>query len=146
MPISETGRKPIREGLFTPGLQDQNEIALLGTRCSQCGEVSLGSNDCCPNCGADAVAHIPLARHGTLWTYTVARHRPPGNYQGPDPFRPFAMGLVELPDGIRILSRIDVEPGDLAIGMSLELNPFVLRTDENGSEIIGFSFQPVRGF
>ena len=55
---------------------------------------------------------------------------------------PFGLGLVELPDGIRVLSPIDAPPEQLQIGMPLQFHPYVLRTDEGGAEIVAFSFQP----
>ncbi len=143
MSSSDVARKPIREGLFTPGLGDLGQIALIGAKCCACGETSFGASECCPNCGSDDVSTRPLTRTGILWTYTVVRHRPPGNYRGPEPFQPFGMGLVELTDGLRVLSRVDVELDRLEIGMPLELHPFVLGTDEAGAEIIAFTFRPL---
>ncbi len=135
-------RKPVREGLFAGSLSDLDQVALCGSRCRDCGETTLGENAVCPNCGGGEVATLPLSRDGVLWTATVVRHKPPGNYHGPDPFVPFGMGLVELADGIRVLSRIDADPGELRIGMPLRFHPYVLRKDEAGAEVVAFSFAP----
>ncbi len=143
MALDKAARKPIRDGLLAGALEDLDQVSLYGSHCPSCGETSLGANDVCPNCGGASVSRTPLSRSGTLWTYTVVRHKPPGNYQGPDPFKPFGLGLVELPDGIRVLSPIDAPPEQLRIGMPLQFHPYVLRTDEGGAEIVAFSFQPV---
>lgn len=142
MGSAESARKPIRDGLLSGDLSDLGGVSLSGSRCETCGETSLGASEVCPNCGGEEVAPVALNRGGTLWTWTVVRHKPPGNYQGPDPFTPFGLGLVELPDGIRVLSPIDAKPDQLKIGMPLKFHPYVLRRDDTGAEIIGFSFQP----
>jgi uncharacterized OB-fold protein len=59
----------------------------------------------------------------------------------PEPFRPFAMGLVDLPDGLKVLTRVEVEPDAIRIGMPLKFHPFVLRWDEAGAEVVAFDFQ-----
>jgi len=134
-------RVPIREGLLTKPLDDLDKVRLQGSRCSSCGETSLGDNRVCPNCGLDTVAPLPLGKRGTLWTYTVARHKPPGNYKGPDPFQPFGMGLVELPEGIRVLAPIDCPVDQLKIGLELEFRASV-RPGSGEPEVVTFAFAP----
>lgn len=86
--------------------------------------------------------NIALADHGTLWTYTVVRHRPPGDYRGPEPFAPFGLGLVELPDGLRVLSPIDCPLDQLRVGLPLQFKAG-LRLDTDGRETVTFSFEPM---
>jgi len=86
---------------------------------------------------------IPLSKRGKLWTYTVIRHRPPGQYRGPDPFVPFGEGLVELPEGIRVLTVLDSEIDKIKIGMELELVVYKLYQDEQGNDCIAFKFKAV---
>jgi uncharacterized OB-fold protein len=126
--------------LLTAPLDDLSGVSLLGSRCSTCGETSLRSNKVCPNCGKDTVSDLPLGQRATLWTYTIARHKPPGNYLGPDPFEPFGMGLVELPEGIRVLTPIDCSIDDLEIGMELEFRAFV--RPGSSPEVVTFTFAP----
>ncbi len=136
-------RLPIREGLLTTPLSPLSEVQLLGGRCKDCQEISLGKGQYCPNCGAEEKQDLPLSKRGKLWTYTIIRHRPPGDYKGPDPFSPYGLGLVELPEGIRVLSPLDAETSDLAIGMPLELAVFKLYEDTEGNEIIAFKFKSI---
>ena len=134
---------PIREGLFTMSLSPLEQARLAGSKCRSCGEVSLGTVSSCPNCAGDDLEVIPLSRRGSLWTYTVIRHRPPGDYKGPEPFAPFGEGLVELPEGIQVLSPIDGDVEKLKIGMELELVVYKLYEDEEGNDVIAFKFKPV---
>jgi uncharacterized OB-fold protein len=133
-------RVAIREGLLAGDLAKPETVRLCGTRCTACGEVSLGRNPICPNCGGDRVAEVALARDGVLWTYTVVRNRPPGDYRGKDPFVPFGLGLVELPDGIRVLSPLEVEIEALRIGMVLRFRAHVQYRDAAGRDVVAFTF------
>lgn len=134
-------RRSLREGLLWGDLEHMERTTLCGTLCRSCGETTLCANTICPACGGDEVEHKPLSREGVLWTYTMVRHRPPGNYQMPEPFKPFAMGLVDLPDGLKVLSRVEVEQDAIRIGMPLKFHPFVLRRDEAGAEVVAFDFK-----
>ena len=136
-------RVPVREGLLAGDLEQLDRVRLSGTKCQGCGEVSLGKNATCPNCGGDAVAEVALSDHGVLWSYTVVRNRPPGDYKGKDPFVPFGLGLVELPDGIRVLSPLDVEITSLKIGMPLKFRTFVQHLDAESREVVAFTFASV---
>ncbi len=143
MNSSEKKQIPIKEGLFTEPLSPPEQIRLIGSKCKKCGEISLGKRQTCSNCGRDDMEKIPLSRKGKLWTYTVIRHKPPGDYKGPDPFVPFGLGLVEVPEGIRILAPVKCELEKLNVGMGLEMEVYPLYSDENGNEVMAFRFRPV---
>ena len=134
---------PIKEGLFTLPLTPLSQVRMAGSKCGDCGEVALGKRSNCPNCGRKKMEDLPLSNRGTLWTYTVIRHKPPGDYKGPDPFVPFGLGLVDLPEGIRVLAPIDCNIDKLAIGMKLQLEVFPLYKNEAGSGVLAFKFRPV---
>ena len=140
----ESKRVPIREGLFSSPLEPAERVKLMGSQCGTCAEVTLGEQSNCTNCGGNQMKKIPLSRRGKLWTYTVIRHRPPGDYKGPDPFVPFGLGLVELPEGIRVLSPLDCALDKLKIGMDLELEVFPYFRDQEGKEVMAFKFKPVQ--
>ncbi|MFC9502255.1 Zn-ribbon domain-containing OB-fold protein [Streptomyces sp. NPDC057002] len=93
--------------------------ALRGSRCPRCEVAVYPPDPACPNCGGPA-APVVLSGEGTLWTWTVQRHAPKSPpYTAPDDgFRPFAVGYVELPEGVRVLAVLDgVRPEDVRIGM-----------------------------
>ncbi len=85
---------------------------------------------------------IVFSRQGTLWSYTVVRHEPPAGYKAPGPFKPYGLGLVELPEGLRILAPLEGEVEKLHIGMKLELVVYPLYTNEADQEIVAFRFKP----
>lgn len=133
-------RDPLREGLLVGPLDDLSQVRLAGCKCSFCGEVSLGEARVCPNCGKDQVKTVALNDQGVLWSFTVIRHAPPGDYRGPKPFAPFGMGLVELPEGLRVLSPIQCDIDDLKIGMPLRFRAYV-RNDPD-RDVVTFTFEP----
>jgi uncharacterized protein len=132
--------RAIRDGMFLGRLSDLKDVSLAGTRCAACAETSLGSVSLCPNCGSDRVHTLRLGDEGILWTYTVARHKPPGDYRGPDPFKPFGIGLVELAEGLRVMSVLDCELDELRVGLPLRFSPF-LRHDKNGGTVVAFTYR-----
>jgi uncharacterized OB-fold protein len=95
--------------------------ALQGSRCSGCSVSVYPADDACPRCGgpADPAA---LSGAGTLWTWTVQRYAPksPPYQAPPGGFVPFALGYVELPDGVRVAAVLDVDDlEEVRIGMPL---------------------------
>ena len=138
----ETGKKkiPIREKLLTEPLSPLNEVHLLGGKCEDCGEVGLGAVSSCQNCAANRIKVIPLSRSGKLWTYTVIRNKPPGDFKGTVPM---GEGLVELPEGIRVKSPLGGDVESLEIGMDLEFVAYELYENESGEAVIAFRFDPV---
>ena len=81
-----------------PDLVQTDPPALLGGSCAACSQLSFPVAPYCPHCGAAGTTPVPLATEGTIYSFTVARFAPPG-YSGAVPY---AVGVVELPDGIRV--------------------------------------------
>ena len=98
----------VRDGLFTDGTP-----ALLGSRCTNCGNVHFPGVDTCPYCSAEDPEPVELSTPGTLWAWTAVTAPPPG-YLGEVPF---GIGVVELPEGVRVITRLtESDPAALADG------------------------------
>jgi uncharacterized OB-fold protein len=70
--------------------------------------VAYPSLPACPRCASTNMTRQPLSGRGTLWTWTVQRFPPKSPpYEGT--FRPFAIGYVELPEGVRVEAILDVD-------------------------------------
>jgi len=138
-------RIAIKAGLFSGPLDELDSLHLCGSRCGSCGEMTLGSNLACPNCGGEDISQVALGDEGRIYTFTVVRHRPPGNYQGPEPFVPFGLGLVEVDDVIRVMAPLKAATDQLEIGKRVRFSPYVLRTDGEGREVIAFAYDVVEG-
>ena len=136
---SDRKRIPIRERLLSTPLSPLKDVRLLGSKCKDCGEVGLGEVSSCQNCAGENLEVIPLGQSGKLWTYTVIRNRPPGDFKGKVPM---GEGLVELPEGIRVKSPLGGDVEKLEIGMDLKFTAYPLYENENGDEVIAFKFDP----
>jgi len=135
-----TSRIPIRERLLSTPLSPLEDVRLLGSKCKSCGEVGLGEVSSCQNCAGEDLVVIPLSQKGKLWTFTIIRNRPPGDFKGKVPM---GEGLVELPEGIRVKSPLGGDIENLKIGMDLKFKAYPLYQNENGDEVIAFRFDPV---
>lgn len=124
--------------LIRPGLFTLDPPRLLGGHCRQCDRWHFPSQATCPYC-ASRCEVSPLAERGTLCLYTVVNNAPPG-YRG---VTPYGLGVVELPEGLRIISPLtESDLGALCIGMSLRLRIAPLFTDDEGREVMSFAFAP----
>jgi uncharacterized OB-fold protein len=143
--VTENRRVPIHEDLLvTPVPQSNDQVHLKGSKCHSCGEVLFGKRLSCENCGSLDMEETALSKKGMLYTYTIITNRPPGDYKGPDPFVPFGIGLVELPEGCRIVAPLTLNKDeDITIGMELELIGDSLYENADGDEVVAFKFKPV---
>lgn len=135
---------PAIEGWFTTG----PEPALLGSRCTTCGTVFFPrAEGFCrnPACAGEAFEELPLSRRGRVWSYTDAQYQPPAPYvPAADPYVPFALAAVELPEGLVVLGQVAEGYGvaDLSVGAEVELVVERLYTDESG-ERTSWKWKPV---
>ncbi len=116
------------------GLLGHDELGdyLVGGQCSACGFTTLGLRDICPDCWQQGtMTEAAIGRHGTLYTYTVI-HQLPQGYE-----EPFAVGYVDLDDGVRVFAHLDNTPASLTIGARLDLVSATLRHDETGAPMTG---------
>jgi uncharacterized protein len=112
--------------------------SLLGVRCLACGEVFFPKRTRCVNCFGEEVEEIALSKEGKLYSFTVVHHATPG-YKGTVPY---AVGAVELPEGIVILSPLAESTFEtLKVGMKVRLVFEKLYDDDNGNEVISYKFK-----
>ena len=135
---------PAIEGWFTTG----DAPALVGTRCTTCTTVFFPKADgFCrnPTCGGETFEEVELSRRGRIWSYTDAQYQPPPPYiPATDPYEPFALAAVELPEGLVVLGQVARGYGvdDLKVGDEAELVVETLYTDETGERSI-WRWKPV---
>ncbi len=135
---------PCLEGWFTMPPQ---EPRLIGNRCQTCGhyffpKVTYCRNPFCQK--TEPLEEVLLSRKGKLYSYTVNHYPPPPPYHAPDPFVPFGVASVELPEGIKVGGQIPkgVDLNALKIGMEMETVREILYEDEQGNEVLSWMFRP----
>jgi uncharacterized OB-fold protein len=125
----------IHDGLFVLG----DSPALIGGRCAHCSKVCFPIQEICPYCSFESVDRVELSHSGTLWAWTAVTAAPPG-YVGPIPY---GFGVVELPEGVRVITRLtEADPGNLEFGQAMQL-VLVPLEQPDGSEAIIYAFSPV---
>ena len=79
-----------------------------------------------------------------MWSYTIQRFRPKSPpYEGPEDFRPWALGYVALPGETIVEARlVNVAFEDLAIGMPLRFTLAALDDEAEQPRAIP-AFEPV---
>lgn len=135
---------PIKDDLLTKPLEPVDKVRLAGSICGDCGEAFLGKLAGCESCGSQNMESRALSDEGILYTYTVLHSPLRGDYKGPrDPFVPLGIGLVELPEGCRIIAPLTVnDPTLLKVNMPMRLVVDTLYTDADGNEVLSFKFAP----
>ena len=112
---------------------------LTAGKCHKCGAISFPPRLVCPKCQGKKFDMIRLADEGKIVTYTVIRI-------ASDKFSkeaPFAIGIVELNDGVRVTAQItDIPAEDLKIGQQVKM--VFRRIQEDGKAgIICYGYKAV---
>ncbi|MBI2876799.1 MAG: OB-fold domain-containing protein [Candidatus Tectomicrobia bacterium] len=129
---------PVKEGLFTLPSSPGEPPRLIGCRCKACGETFFPQRGVCIRCLQDDLEQVHLSTRGKLHTFCVVRQAPPGLKV------PYAMGITELPEGVRITSLIaTATPETLKVDMEMELVIEGFRQNEEGKEVLAYKFRPV---
>lgn len=119
--------------------------ALLGSRCADCAAYTFPRQAGCPRCTGVSMVDTPLARTGSLWTFTIQSFRPKEPYAGPEEFEPFGLGYVELSGQLLVETRLtESDPEALKIGMPMHLELVPFRTVDDGRTVHTFAFAPDR--
>lgn len=136
-----TTRIPVVEGVFA---DTPDGPRLIGSRCTACGTPHFPRTPVCrnPGCGSSDVEDLLLGPEGELWSFTIQHYKPPPPMRFDDPFIPYAIGLVDLPEGLRVLTMMSApDPAQLRIGMKVELVLEPLYHDDSGNEVVTWKFR-----
>jgi uncharacterized OB-fold protein len=127
---------PPRVSPFTRPFWDAlGEGRLLTTRCGTCGSTGFPPRTLCRACWGRAMSWTGLATRGTLYSFTRV-HVAPAAFRGDTPY---AIGIVDLVDGPRLMCRMVGEVGAPDLDGPVEM--VVLRYDDGPL----FGARPVRG-
>lgn len=140
-------RLPAVEGWFT---LDDGEPRLLGNRCTRCGSYFFpkASGSCRnPDCDGAELEEVPLSNRGTIWSFTTNHYAPPAPYVAADPFKPFSIAAVELPEEkMVVLGQVadGVDPAALRVGTAVQLTLGTLFEDDE-HEYVVWKWRPIEG-
>lgn len=132
----------VTEGLFR---ETDAGPRLIGSRCSSCATPYFPASGLChnPACSGGSLAEAEFGPTGRVWSHARQDYEPPAPVKFDTPFEPYAMAVVDLDDGLRVLGRVLVDdPSAVEVGMKVELAVAPLAHDEDGNEIVCWQFRP----
>jgi len=119
---------------------------LLGSRCRGCGAAYFPKDSVChnPDCENPATEDASFGPGGTIWSCAVQNYEPPPPVVTEQPYEPYAVGMIDLDDGLRVLGRIDIDdPMQVQVGGRVELVVGRIGADEAGNDIVTWMFRPI---
>ena len=127
-------RVPIVEYLILDG-----DPHLVANQCTSCGAKFFDRRNACASCFKTEFAKVDVATEGILRAFTIVTFAAPGVPV------PFVAGVVDC-SGTSVrgnIVNVDATPEKVTLGMKVRLTTFALGADDNGTEAVGFGFEPV---
>lgn len=111
---------------------------LVAHECTACKARFFDRRNACASCFATEFRDVDIATSGELRAFTIVSMAAPGIPV------PFVAGVVDC-DGTSVRSNVinvDPDPEHVQLGMKVRLATYVVGTDDEGTEAIGFGFEP----
>ena len=90
---------------------------LMIQRCPQCALHVFYPRAICPHCTGGDLEWVEAQGRGLVFTYAVHHRFPPG-FEGAGPY---VVAIVELAEGVRMMTRIMAAPEDVSVGMEVQV-------------------------
>ena len=116
-----------------------DEPHLEAHECTNCGARFFDRRNACAGCFGTDFRTVAIGTEGSLRTFTIVAFAAPGVQV------PLVSGVVDC-DGTSVRTNIinvEPDPEHVHTGMKVKLATYSLGTDENGTEAIGFGYEPV---
>ena len=111
---------------------------LVAHECPTCGARYFDRRNACANCGGTEFGSADVATDGEVRSFTIVAFAAPGVQV------PFVSAIVDC-DGTSVranLINVEPTPEHVSLGMKVRLATYSLGTDDDGTEAIGFGFEP----
>ena len=111
---------------------------LVAHECPTCGARYFDRRNACANCGGTEFGSADVATDGEVRSFTIVTFAAPGVQV------PFVSAIVDC-DGTSVranLINVEPTPEHVTLGMKVRLATYSLGTDDDGTEAIGFGFEP----
>ena len=112
---------------------------LRAHECTQCGARFFDRRNACASCSGTEFKDVDVATEGELKAFTIVSLAAPGIPV------PFVAGVVDC-DGTSVRGNVintEPDPDHVKLGMKVKLATYVVGSDDNGTEAVGFGFEPV---
>ena len=114
---------------------------LVAHECTNCGARFFDRRNACANCSGTDFNNVDVATDGELKAFTIVSMAAPGIPV------PFVAGVIDC-DGTSVRANVVNTPPDpehVTLGMKVRLTTVPVGADSEGTEAVGFGFEPVEG-
>ena len=114
---------------------------LTAQECETCGARFFDRRNACASCGGTGFVPARVATEGELRAFTIVSFAAPGIPV------PFVAGVIDC-DGTSVRGNVvNVEPDadHVHTGMKVQLTTVPVGVDAEGTEVVGFAFEPREG-
>jgi len=114
---------------------------LVANECAACGARYFDRRNGCanPDCGGTEFTRAAVATTGEVKAFTIVAHAAPGIPV------PFVAALVDC-GGTSVrgnIVNVEPDPDHVTLGMKVRLATYVIGADRDGTEAVGFGFEPI---
>jgi uncharacterized OB-fold protein len=135
-------QKPFNDTSYEQSL---NEEKIMGSKCKKCGALALPPRPICVSCLGSEMEWVQLKGTGKLVAFTSIVVAPP--YMVKEGFgrgNPYTVGVVELDEGVKVVSRIvgvdSKKPEQIKVGTPLKAE--FLKKEEGSGVKTSLAFKP----
>ena len=116
----------------------EGEPHLEAQECTACGARFFDRRNACASCFGTDFRSVPVATEGEVVAFTIVSLAAPGIQV------PFVAGVVDCGGTSVRANIINVEPDPehVTLGMKVRLATYSMGVDAEGTEAIGFGFEP----
>ncbi len=112
---------------------------LVANECTDCGARFFDRRNACASCFGTSFRKARVETTGELRAYTIVSFAAPGIPT------PFVAGVIDC-GGTSVRANVincPPDPEHVKVGMKVRLATLPIGTDDNGTEAIGFGFEPI---
>jgi uncharacterized OB-fold protein len=112
---------------------------LVARACASCGAKFFDRRNACASCEGTEFTPISIPTTGEVRAFTIVSLAAPGIPV------PFVAAVVDC-DGTSVRGNIintEPDPDHVQLGMKVKLVTYTIGTDDNGTEAVGFGFEPI---
>ena len=114
---------------------------LVANECTSCGARYFDRRNACASCEGTEFKKADVSTTGEVRAFTIVTFAAPGIPV------PFVAAVVDC-GGTSVranLINVPADPEHVTLGMKVRLTTEVIGTDDNGTEAVGFGFEPLGG-
>jgi uncharacterized OB-fold protein len=114
---------------------------LVANACSSCGAMFFDRRNACASCGGRDFESKDVSTEGELTAFTIVAFAAPGVPV------PFVAGVIDCA-GTSVRANVvncPADPEHVKLGMKVKLTTYPIGADGDGTEAIGFGFEPIEG-